>query len=236
MNYKKLAKRFWQQGFLHFEGFFDEALMDEYNELILQHFGETPEFFHNQEFLEKSQTEVIPWFPQKEGVKVFDKVEDDPRLNHLSAAILGDGWNSQYSMVMFSRQGSKGQAWHQDCPPDNPAAFNMNRLVYTMDITDDIGGYTMAVRGSHKRGLLPVSEHDCSFAGEVTFKPQKGDLILLHGHCWHRVLPVTGKYRVSTNYRSAPKGTDPEITNICVYGNMRYQFSTNSVIEDRHSG
>jgi hypothetical protein len=78
----------------------------------------------------------------------------------LSDAILSDGWYRQYCMVMFSKQGSLGQAWH-------------------------------------------------------------------------RVLPITGPFRVSTNYRAAPAGTPEDITDICVYRNMRYRFSTASVIEER---
>ncbi len=233
MNYQKPADQFWEQGFLLLEDFFDAALMDRYNQLILDHFGEDPAFFHNDEFLEKAQTEVIPWFPQMEGVGAFDIVENDPRLQKLSTAILGEGWYSLYSMVMFSRQGTKGQAWHQDCPPDDPQKFNMNRLIYTHDITDETGGKTLVIPGSHRRGELTIGDVDEVFDDQLVFAPKKGTLLLLHGHCWHRVEPVIGKYRVSTNYRSATHGTPEDITDICVYRNMRYRFSDNQVVEDR---
>ncbi|QEY17000.1 MULTISPECIES: phytanoyl-CoA dioxygenase family protein [unclassified Cellvibrio] len=236
MNYQQLAEQFWRDGYIMLENFFSAELMDSYNQKILDHFGESPEFSHNAEFLEKSETEVIPWFPQREGEHLFDTVEHDPRLVALTQAILGDDWYTQYCMVMFSRQGTKGQAWHQDCPPEDSSRFNMNRLIYTMDITEETGGYTMAVKGSHKIGLLPACDHDVDFPEQQTFIPKKGTLILLHGHTWHKVLPVTGKYRVSTNYRSAPIGTPENITDICVYRNMRYQFSTSSVVEDRLQG
>jgi hypothetical protein len=68
----------------------------------------------------------------------------------------------------------------------------------------------------------PVGEFD----DQVVLRPKKGTLVLLHGHTWHRVLPITGSYRFSTNYRSAPKDTPDDITDICVYRNMRYRFST----------
>lgn len=236
MNYELLADQFWRDGFLLIEDFFSLELMDEYNEKILKHFGMNPEFFHNEEFLTKSDTEVIPWFPQREGEKLFDLVENDPRLISLSEAILGSDWYTQYCMVMFSGQGTKGQAWHQDCPPEDSQLFNMNRLVYTMDINDETGGKTMAVRGSHKLGVLPACDHDVDFPEQQTFAPKKGTLLLLHGHTWHKVLPVTGRYRVSTNYRSAPKDVPENITDICVYRNMRYQFSTSKVVEDRLVG
>jgi hypothetical protein len=47
------------------------------------------------------------------------------------------------------------------------------------------------------------------------------------------VLPVKAAARVSTNFRAASATTSQEITDICVYRNMRYQFSTANVIEER---
>jgi hypothetical protein len=44
------------------------------------------------------------------------------------------------------------------------------------------------------------------------------------------VLNIKGKYRVSTNYRCCPAGTPSDITDIAVYRNMRYQFSSGTVI------
>ncbi len=230
---EELAKQFWKQGYLVLEDFFEPELMDQYDQLILDHFGYTPEFFHNEEFLTKAATEVIPWFPQQEGVSAFDIVENDERLKVLSEAILGEGWSSLYCMTMFSKQGTKGQAWHQDCAPEDAAKFNMNRLIYTSDITPEIGGQTLVVPGSHKRGELTIGDVNEEFSDQIELTPTKGTLVLLHGHTWHRVRPVKGKYRVSTNYRSMPKGTPEDITDICVYRNMRYRFETNEVVEDR---
>ena len=233
MNESQLANRFWQDGYLVLENFFDLQLMDKYHQLILDYFGENPEFYHNQEFLSKASTEVIPWFPQREGINAFDKIADDPLLNALTQEILGTGWGAQYCMVMFSKQGTRGQAWHQDCPPDNTDIFNMNRLVYTNDIVPEIGGLTLVVPGSHRRGILSVGDPLEDFQDQVVLAPAKGTLVLLHGHTWHRVLPVNGPYRVSTNYRCGPAGTPEDVTDICVYRNMLYQFSSNQVVEER---
>jgi hypothetical protein len=82
-------------------------------------------------------------------------------------------------------------------------------------------------------GLLPSGDPAGTFDEQVVLRPKKGTLLLLHGHTWHRVLPITGAFRFSTNYRAAPAGTPEDITDICVYRNMRYQFSTSSVIEER---
>ena len=83
------------------------------------------------------------------------------------------------------------------------------------------------------RGFELFSFSDENFSDQWVLSPTKGMLVLLHGHTWHRVRPVTGKYRVSTNYRSMPKGTPDDITDICVYRNMRYKFATSEVVEDR---
>ncbi len=233
MNHAALARQFWEQGFLVVENMFDHELMDRYQELILGHFGATPEFQHNEEFLSRAATEVIPWFPQQEGLDAFDIVEHDPRLRALTGVILGDGWQPLYCMTMFSRSGSRGQAWHQDCAPEDPAVFNMNRLVYTEDIAPEIGGQTVVVPGSHRRGLLPAGPVDEDLPDQVVLTPRKGTLVMLHGHTWHRVLPVRGRHRVSTNFRCSPKGTPQDITDICVYRNMRYRFETSEVVEER---
>lgn len=233
MNTSDLAQQFWEQGYLVLEELFDNALMDQYQALILEHFGESPDFAHNQEFLTKAATEVVPWFPQQEGLNAFDAIEHDERLRALTQAILGDGWYTLYCMTMFSKRGTRGQAWHQDCAPENPAVFNVNRLVYTEDITPEIGGQTIVVPRSHRRGILPVGPVDEDLPGQVVLSPRKGTLVLVHGHTWHRVLPVHGRYRVSTNYRCSPKGTPENVTDICVYRNMRYRFETNEVVEER---
>ncbi len=233
MNLEKLTREFWENGFIVLEEFLDKQLMDRLNNLIIQHYGYTPEFLHNDEFLGKAKTEVIPWFPQNEGVKEFDAVDENVSLQALTKSILGDNWQRQYCMVMFSRQGTQGQAWHQDCPPEDAGKFNMNRLVYTMDITPEIGGQTVVVPGTHKKGILPAGDPQADFENQLVLTPKKGTVILLHGHTWHRVLPVKGAYRVSTNYRSAPQGTPEDITDVCVYRNMRYRFSTSELIEER---
>jgi len=232
-DYAALANEFWMQGFLVVEGLFDDALMNRYQALILDHFGESPQYSHNDEFLSKAATEVIPWFPQQEGLASFDTVENDIRLQQLTQAILGDGWQSLYCMTMFSKRGTSGQAWHQDCTPEKPAVFNMNRLIYSEDISSDIGGQIVVVPGSHQRGLLSVGPVDEDFVDQQILTPKKGSLVMLHGHIWHRVLPVHGRYRVSTNYRCSPKGTPANVTDICIYRNMRYRFETNEVLEER---
>ncbi len=233
MNIQNHRNAFNRDGFIVIEKFFDDDLMDHLDELIRTHYGDNPEFWHNDAFLKQSRTEVVPWFPQQEGIKDFDPIEHDARLQALTDSILGNGWVAQYCMVMFSRQGTAGQAWHQDCPSEDPTQHNLNRLVYTRDITEETGGQIVVVPGSFKQGELPAGDPDGDFDRQVVLTPGKGALILLHGHTWHRVLPIKSEHRFSTNFRSAPKGASDDITDICVYRNMRYQFSTSSVLEER---
>lgn len=233
MNATQLAAQFWRDGFLVLEEFFRASVMDRLDELIRRRYGEDPAFWHNEEFLTKARTEVIPWFPQQEGVTEFDELEAASGFRDLTDAILGSGWQRLYCMVMFSKSGTAGQAWHQDCAPEDPAVHNLNRLVYTSDITPSAGGQTVVVRGSHRHGLLPAGDPDVSFADEVVLTPRKGTIVFLHGHAWHRVLPIRSGCRVSTNYRAMPAGTPESITDVCVYRNMRYRFSTSSVVEER---
>jgi len=233
MNFEALAADFWRDGYLVLDNVFDHALMDEYQRLIIEHFGETPEFLHNQEFLAKAKTDVVPWFPQQDGLDVFDRVEKSQYLVDLTTAILGGGWSALYCMTMFSGRGTQGQAWHQDCVADDASIFNLNRLIYTEDLSPEVGGQTVVVPGSHRRGELTVGDTDEDFPDQLVLTPRKGTLLMLHGHTWHRVLPVIGRYRVSTNYRCCPRGTPLNVTDICVYRNMRYRFETNEVVEDR---
>jgi len=228
-----IKQTFDRDGYIAIENFFDDALMDHLDGVIHTYYGDSPDFWHNEEFLEKSHTEVVPWFPQREGNHEFDSIEKDQRLADLTRAVLGEGWLAQYCMVMFSKQGTSGQAWHQDCPPDDATRHNLNRLVYTSDIVDDIGGQTVVVPGSHRRGELPAGDPVGKFDDQVVLRPKKGTLVILHGHTWHRVLPIKGSYRFSTNYRAAPAGTPEDITDVCVYRNMRYRFSDASVVEER---
>ncbi|HKU16176.1 MAG TPA: phytanoyl-CoA dioxygenase family protein [Steroidobacteraceae bacterium] len=233
MDATQLAAQFWRDGYLVLEDFFRPSVMDRLDRLIRRRFGADPAFWHNEEFLTKARTEVIPWFPQQEGVAEFDDLEAAAGFKGLTDAILGSGWQRLYCMVMFSKPGTAGQAWHQDCAPEDPAIHNLNRLVYTSDVGPLDGGQTVVVRGSHRHGLLPAGDPEVRFDDEVVLTPTKGMVVFLHGHTWHRVLPVRGAARVSTNYRAMPAGTPESITDVCVYRNMRYCFSTSSVVEER---
>ena len=158
MEMTDLNNTFWQQGYLVLEDFFAPQAMDSLQRLILGHYGLNPEYEHEAAFLSKSATQVIPWFPQRSGEQAFDEIEHCNEMQILTEAILGKGWKSLYCMTMFSKKGTKGQAWHQDCPPDDPQQFSLNRLVYTMDINDQVGGELVVIPDSHRLGKLAAGE------------------------------------------------------------------------------
>ena len=233
MNINQLATSFHLNGYVYIENFFDRNLMDIYQNKILDHFALDSSYKHDSDFIKKSDTDVIPWFPQNDGEKAFDVIEKDERLINLTEAILGPGWKSLYCMVMYSNKSSNGQAWHQDCDPSNSNIFNLNRLIYTMDINKLSGGEVKLIPGSHKAGIIPSISEENDLEDGITIEPKKGSLLILHGHLWHKVLPINQTIRVSTNYRCIPNGAPDNITDICVYRNMLYRFSDEKVIEDR---
>lgn len=233
MNINQLAASFHLNGYVYIENFFDRNLMDIYQNKILDHFALDSSYKHDGDFIKKSGTDVIPWFPQNDGEKAFDAIEKDERLINLTEAILGPGWKSLYCMVMYSNKSSNGQAWHQDCDPSNTNIFNLNRLIYTTDINKLSGGEVELIPGSHKKGIIPSMSQGNDLEGGITIEPKKGSLLILHGHLWHKVLPINQAIRVSTNYRCIPNGAPDNITDICVYRNMLYRFSDERVIEDR---
>ena len=71
MNISELTNTFEQNGYVVIENFFDDALMDHMDGVIRAYYGDDPDFWHNDEFLSKAQTEVVPWFPQRRGRKRF---------------------------------------------------------------------------------------------------------------------------------------------------------------------
>ncbi len=230
LEIENYARSFWENGYLVLENFFSPRLMEYLNQVVINHFGMNPDWEHNDEFINKSKTEVVPWFPFREGNRDFVAVEEDQRLLDLTEEVLGSGWQNLYCMAMFSKAGTKGQAWHQDSPPEDGRKFNLNRLFYTHDITEETGGEIIIAPKTHIEQPLTSGAPDEDLENQLVLRPKKGTLVLLHGHAWHRVLPVGEKFRVSVNSRAIPKGTPEDITDIAVYRNMRYKFSTREVI------
>jgi len=73
-DYKTLAKTFWKQGYIVIDAFFDEDLMSASQSIIISHFGASPAYVHDKQFIHLSKAEVVPWFPQREGEHHFDNI------------------------------------------------------------------------------------------------------------------------------------------------------------------
>ncbi len=232
MDFDKIARQFWEDGYVVFKNFFPEDLMDDYNQKILNHFESNPASELNDEFSDKSKVQVIPWFPYREGKPYFDGIDLNNTFNQITTSILKEAWNNLYCMMMYSKKGTIGQAWHQDCPPNDASKYNLNRLVYTHDITDRTGGSVVIYPKTHTKGELTIGGPHEDLEGQLVLKPKKGTVVFLHGHCWHRVTPAK-QDRISSNFRAVPQGTPEDITDVCVYRNMKYRFSTQEIIEER---
>ena len=176
------------------------------------------------------ECEVIVWDPLAEEVEPFQVLSADPRLATLTRGLIGE-FSAPGSLVMWSVGGGKGQAWHQDCPPDNPSQFNLNRLFYMQDTEVDDGA-VVVVPGSHRMGRISPGPGQAPIPGEVMLTPRAGTLVLLHGHIYHRVTPnVSRRPRVSVNLRAYPADVPRGITRIGLYRNAGYDFRAGTKID-----
>jgi ectoine hydroxylase-related dioxygenase (phytanoyl-CoA dioxygenase family) len=168
--------------------------------------------------------DVLAWDPVREEHETFCDLAANERLAALTGEVLGEGFGTQTSLVMFSVPGGRGQAWHQDCPPEEVGLFNLNRLIYARDASFEKGAIVV-VPGSHRFGVIPPGDNQGSIEGELVLTPSAGTLILLHGHVFHRVTPnLTAEPRNSINLRALPAGVPDWVTCVGVYRNGRARF------------
>lgn len=230
----ELRARFLRDGYAVLEDVFPPALLADCAAALDAHFAGQVAYQFAENF-KPAACEVIAWNPYEAGVPAFVRLGHDPALRAAMASVLGDDYVWQNSLIMHSPPHSGGQAWHQDCPCADPAQFNVNCLIYATDVVPGSGDVVF-VPGSHRRGELPVGEPHGDLPGQVVLAPKANTLLLLHGHTYHRVTPVGERARVSINYRVLPRGTPTDITNIGVYRNLKYRFSTREVVEVRMPG
>lgn len=186
----------------------------------------------NREGLENFSCDVVPWDPVKNGSAAFQKFVRHRILAEATDSVLGPGYVDGFSLVMFSVGGGRGQAWHQDCPPDNSTGFNLNRLIYPENVALEDGAIVL-VPGSHRRGRIPPGGHQDPIEGEVVLTPTAGTLVFLNGHVFHRVTPnLNHKPRVSVNFRAFPAGTSPDVTCIGIYRNGTVNFCDKTKMHD----
>lgn len=187
-----------------------------------------------QEGLASTECEVVAWGPVEEKIGAFIALAEHPRLAEATLAAMPGGFVSMYSLVMFSPAHSKGQSWHQDCAPipGKPGHHNVNRLIYLWDVDERTGGEVVVVPGTHRGQVLPPGGLQDDLEGQVELCPRAGTLVLLHGQTFHRVKPVR-RPRVSVNLRVRPPEAPEDVTDVAVYRNIKYRFSTREVLERR---
>ena len=177
------------------------------------------------------ECEVISWDPIAENVIVFEELAADDRLEWLTTAVVGEGFSSRTGLVMWSVGGGKGQAWHQDCPPDDPTRFNINRLFYMQDTGIDDGAVVLVPR-SHRAGRISEGGAQDPLPGEITLTPTAGTLVLVHGHLFHRVTPnVSRRPRVSVNLRTYPAGVPDNVNRVGIYRNGAFDFRAGRAVK-----
>jgi len=180
--------------------------------------------------MKQFECDVICWDPCGESSAPFLALRDSPALASATRACLGEGFSEPGSMVMWAAPGGRGQSWHQDCLPQQPGQFNLNRLFYTENVTL-ADGAIVVVPGSHKMGRIPPGGLQDTIEGEVVLTPTAGTLVLLHGNVYHRVTPnSSGKPRLSVNFRAFPQGGSPDVCAFGVYRNGTINFHTGQVV------
>lgn len=223
-----LRAQFDEYGVLVFEDYLEPAVLRElndaisahYNPIVRERFGVDAIGVAGVDF----ECEVISWDPITEGVQAFRRLGEQGELATITEALIGPGYSSPRGLVMWSVGGGKGQAWHQDCPPDQPAAYNVNRLFY-MQNTAQEDGAIVVVPGSHRMGRISRGGPQEPIAGEIVLTPSAGTMVFLHGHVYHRVTPnVSKKPRVSVNLRAYPAGVSADVNRIGIYRNGAYDF------------
>ena len=227
----RIRDQFLENGCVVLEGFFDFDQLADCSRGATEHFEVNTDITQPENF-RVAQCEVKGWHPIEENVPSYFALAADPRLRRATEAVLGGPYEEMGSLVMFSPPHSAGQAWHQDCPCDDPARFNLNRLIYAWDVGAH-GGETVVVPGSHKTGILPPGSPTGHLPRERVLSPRTGTLVFLHGFTYHRVLPVRDRPRISINLRVVPRGAPTDITRVATYRNMKYDFNTREVVETR---
>ena len=233
---EEMGERFQRDGIVVIDDFLASANLALLNREIDNHFA--PLLAQAQRMLdeqapEKRQFEcdVIAWNPCAEGNATFLDLKAMPKLEEVTRACLGDGFGAPDSLVMLATAGGQGQAWHQDCATQESGQFNLNRLFYTRDVTLEDGAIVV-VPGSHRSGRIPAGGNQEPIAGEITLTPKAGTLVLLHGRVFHRVTPnLSGKERVSVNFRAFPRNVLPDVCRIGVYRNGAYDFVADQPIQ-----
>ena len=166
----------------------------------------------------------------------IDRILTSERMLDIVAELIGPRIILFHSKLMMksARDGSF-TPWHQDWSYWKGACREPVQVncMLSLDAAAVDNGCIRFVPGSHRQGELPAGDPHGELPGQVVLAPRAGTLLLLHGHCYHKVLRVTERPRISVNLRALAPGTPRSITDLGVYRNMVYRFSTREVVRQR---
>jgi ectoine hydroxylase len=173
---------------------------------------------------ERFETYPMSWNPVTEKHPAFLSLLNHPDLDAATRAVLGSDYVQEVDLVMYTAKGM-GQAWHQDCPPENLKKFTVNRLIYVRDV-DPAAGALVYVPGSHLMGRIPAGGNQDPIAGEMHVTPKAGTLAFLNSLCFHRVTAnQLDTPRVSINFRVRPPGVEAGYDKVAAFRGGEYDFA-----------
>jgi len=181
-------------------------------------------------YWKRFETNPIPLGMEAEKEPSFIQLKQNQKMNALTEALLGKGFQQNNLLVMATPKGI-GQAWHQDCPPDpKQKDYTVNRLIYPSDVRPESGSVVF-VPGSHLKGAIPPGGNQDSMEGEVRLNPKAGTLVILHSLTYHRVtLNETETPRLSINFRVTPEGSARNPDSVAYFRNGTYDFVKNEPV------
>jgi ectoine hydroxylase len=220
-DYAEAARRFWSDGYVVFDAFYPREVAAAAHEWLTST-GEGAPAWTDATTSESIETDldIHIALPQAMSPSI-QRVHGDERFLALTNAILGEGFADLYGILFRFKGPGVGGPWHQDCSSEIGEPYCVNRLVYSHDAGDAVGGELVVVPGSHKVGRIPPGEQHVSLPRERTITPRAGTVVMLHASTFHRVAAVRSTVpRFSINLRAAPQGTSDTVTNTAVYRNV----------------
>ncbi len=227
-----VRRDFMELGAVILPGFFDARRLKPIVAAVDEHWKQSDKSPLRHSDFDRFETYPTAWGPVAEANPLFLTLRDDPDLVALTRAAIGSDFTHGVDLVMYTGKG-KGQAWHQDCPPDDLSKFTVNRLIYVRDV-DPAQGALVYVPGSHKFGRIPPGGNQDPMPGEVHLSPRAGTVAIMNSLCYHRVTAnQLNEPRVSINFRVQPPNVAQDYDKVAAFRGGTYDFRTEKVLDQR---
>jgi len=224
LDLASMNETFARDGVLVVENLFDPSELNDINAALDEHWQASHESGEDEQAkkdFEHIKCQVMLWWhAEMDDMRVRALMQSD-KLRDTTANLLGPEYTHLHTLIAYSLPGGDGQAWHQDSrAQDNNKHFNVNRLIYTRDTTEEDGA-VVAVPGSHRAVEIPHGGEQDDIPGQKIICPKAGTVVFLHGRCYHRVLPnVSGRMRISVNFRVKSPGASDRLIDRPIYRHM----------------